>query len=194
MTIRNFHKSDINDAKCLAGLTWGDFFKNQSEELQKLIHDFTFDYYDLNREFSFSAFDDDFCGFLLACKKSDTSTASDKYLEMVKTLPYEEQKIAIDTINFFKECTSKTRLAMCENDIMLGLFVSAKRGFGKKLLSELKKTSLKNNLKTLYLWSDTTCDYVYYIKHDFELVDEMNFFVGKNKIRAMIFKKEFEKL
>ncbi len=194
MVIKNFQNSDIQDGKRLAGLTWSDFFKNQSDELQEFINSFTFEYYDLNREYSFSAFDDKFCGFLLACKKSDTSSTSHKYLDLAQGLPCDEKKIAIETINFFKDCTNKTRNIMTPNDIMLGLFVSAKRGFGKKLLAELKQTCLKNGLKNIYLWSDTTCDHDYYPSHGFQLVETSEYKVGENIIKAMIFKKEIENL
>ena len=65
MIIRNFKSSDIKSAKKLSHLVWGDFYKKENIEVQNLIYDFTVEYYDLNREFSYSIFDenDNYKGF-----------------------------------------------------------------------------------------------------------------------------------
>lgn len=66
MIVRNFKTSDIDKAKELSHLVWGDFYKTENFTVQSLIYDFTFEYYDLNRELSYSVFDADanYKGFL----------------------------------------------------------------------------------------------------------------------------------
>lgn len=72
MQIRRFKDLDIIEASKLAKLTWGDFYTQESEELQNLIYSFMVEYYDLNREYSFSIIDNDLKGILLAFCKADS--------------------------------------------------------------------------------------------------------------------------
>ena len=131
MVIRNFLDIDIEQASKLAKLTWGDFYTEESDELQRFIYDFMVQYYDLNREYSFSIVEDDLKGFLLGVTKKD-SYKSLNFKEKVKALKSEqERKIAFDLFNYLEMCGNEVKNIINDDDIILGLFVSIKKGCGK---------------------------------------------------------------
>ena len=192
MIIRNFKTSDIEKAKGLSHLVWGDFYKKENIEVQKLIYDFTVDFYDLNRELSYSVLDEnENCkGFLFAFNKKDENDSSDILINTVKTLKNEKDKnILFELYKFLHYCGTRTKKYMNENDIMLGLFVSIQKGCGKILLEKLTQGCKKKDIKNMYLWSDTTCDYDYYSKNDFELIDKAKVVLNNQEVIVFVYRK-----
>lgn len=190
MHIRNFTDKDIFQASMLAKLTWGDFYTHESEELQNLIYSFMVEYYDLNREYSFSILDDELKGFLLAFGKTDCYKPKnfDKRVNELKDSA--EQKIAYDLFNYLEVCGNKLKNIINYDDVILGLFVSIHKGCGKQLLAKLVEICKEKNMKNIYLWTDTTCDYEYYKKNDFILIKEIESLVNGKQIKTLIYKKD----
>lgn len=56
------------------------------------------------------------------------------------------------------------------NDVIVGLFVSTRKGCGKRLLAELLYASEQKGIHHLYLWTDMSCNYNYYYRNNFEEV------------------------
>ena len=195
MIIRNFKSSDIKSAKKLSHLVWGDFYKKENIEVQNLIYDFTVEYYDLNREFSYSIFDenDNYKGFLFAFNKKDENNSLNIFNNSVKTVKNQDNKnILLQLHEFLEYCGNKTKKNMDENDIMLGLFVSIQKGCGRMLLERLIHNCQNKNIKSLYLWSDTTCDYDYYSKNNFELLEKIKTILNNQEITVFIYRKNIE--
>lgn len=189
MLIRTFADSDIIQSSKLAKLTWGDFYTHESVELQNLIYSFMVEYYDLNREYSFSILEDGLKGFLLAFCKTDCYKPKD-FDERVKALKNKaEQEIAFDLFNYLEICGKELKNIINDDDIILGLFVSTKKGCGKQLLAKLVETCKEKNMKNIYLWTDTTCDYKYYRKNNFVLVKEIKSLVNGKLIKTLIYQK-----
>lgn len=189
MHIRNFTDKDIFQASKLAKLTWGDFYTQESEELQNLIYNFMVEYYDLNRRYSFSILDNELKGFLLAFRKIDCYKMND-FEALVKALENPvEQKIAFDLLNYLEVCGNELKNIINDDDIILGLFVSTQKGCGKQLLAKLVETCKENNKKNVYLWTDTTCDYEYYKKNGFVLLKEIESLVNGKQIKTLIYQK-----
>lgn len=190
MIIRNFEDSDIVEAGAIAHLTWGDMYADESRDLQNLIYEFMVGYYDLNRKFSFSCSNDGFKGFILAARKADVNNSYEKLKSRVEKLrDKKERQIALELYSYLESCGKSVKEVMNEDDIMLGLFVSIQRGCGRKLLEKLVETCRENRIKNIYLWTDTTCDYTYYQKNEFELVKDVENFVNGRKIGTLIYKK-----
>ncbi len=190
MLIRPFQDEDIADACNISHLTWGEFYTSESNELQNLIYKFMVEYYDLNREFSFSCIDDGYKGFLLAAHRGDTNNSYQKLKVGVESLADEkERKIALELFDYLETCGKSVKEIMTEDDIMLGLFVSIQRGCGKKLLEKLVETCQAHGIKNIYLWTDTTCDYTYYQKNNFALVKRVENFVNGKNIQTLIYRK-----
>ncbi len=189
MHLRNFTDKDILQASKLAKLTWGDFYTHESEELQNLIYSFMVEYYDINREYSFSIVEDDLKGFLLAFCKTDSFKPKDFDKRVNALKDKAEQKIACDLFNYLEVCGNELKNIINDNDIILGLFVSIQKGCGKQLLAELVETCKEKNMHNIYLWTDTTCDYEYYKKNDFVLLKEIQSFVNGKQIKTLIYQK-----
>ncbi len=176
MLIRNFQDTDILEASKLAKLTWGDFYTEEPPELQKIIYDFMIEYYDRNRNYSFSIIENGLKGFILAFTKNDKYT---------KQPDFNGEKIAQDLFNYLELCGKEVENIMEADDIMLGLFVSIQKGCGRQLLQKLFE-SCKGNI---YLWTDTTCDCDYYAKNNFELIKKFDIEVNNKTITTLIYKK-----
>lgn len=108
----------------------------------------------------------------------------------VKALKHKtEQEIAFDLFNYLEVCGKELKNIINNDDIILGLFVSIQKGCGKQLLSKLVETCKQKNMKNIYLWTDTTCDYEYYRKNNFVLQKEIKSFVNGKSITTLIYKK-----
>lgn len=189
--IRNFENSDIVEACAVSHLTWGDFYTDESDELQNIIYEFMVEYYDLNREFSFSCIDDGFKGFILAACKGDKNNSFETLSSRVQSLKNEkEQKTALELFEYLEACGRSVKSEMNADDVMLGLFVSLQRGCGRKLFEKLVETCRQRGMKNIYLWTDTTCDYTYYRKNNFVLVKDVLNKVNGREIETLIYKKE----
>lgn len=193
MLVRNFEDRDIIEACKVSNLVWGDLYTKEPLAVQKIIYDFTVEYYDLNREFSLCYEDNGLKGFILAAKKEDAKDLYKKLLsQMQNSLAKNEQKIVLDLYDYLDYCGKLVKEIMTSNDIMMGLFVSVQKGGGKALLKRLSEICLAKGMKNIYLWTDTTCDYDYYQKNNFELVKEVEKIVNGRKILTQIYKKSVE--
>lgn len=190
MIIRNFEDKDIEQASKIAHLVWGDLYTNESKELQKLIYDFMIEYYDLNRKYSFSILDEDVKAFLLSGLRNDKNNSTEIYKQKILKLgSKKEQKIAFELLEYLEHCGQEVKNIMTNYDIMLNLFISQQKGYGKILLRELSEICKQNNIKNIYLWTDTTCDYSYYAKNDFNLVKETTTFINSRNVKTIIYRK-----
>lgn len=193
MNIRNFEDRDILEVCKISHLVWGDLYKKESLAVQKIIYNFTVEYYDLNREFSLICEDDGLKGFILAAKKEDAKDLYKKLLSQIQNnFSKNEQKVILDLYEYLDYCGKLVKAKMTSNDIMMGLFVSVQKGVGKSLLNRLSEICIAKGMKNIYLWTDTTCDYDYYKKNNFELVQEVDKIVNGRKLLTQIYKKSVE--
>ncbi len=192
MLIRNFQDSDIKEASNLSQLTWGDFYTNQSVELQTLIYSFMVEYYDLNRKYSFSIVDENnLKAYLLAFTKTDNSKKLVEYKNKVQLLESkQEQQIVLELFDYLEACGKSLKEIIDENYVILGLFVSTQKGCGRMLLTELVKACIENGISKICLWTDTTCNYDYYKKNNFILKKEVETFINGKTIKTLIYEKQ----
>lgn len=191
MAVREFQSIDILEACKLAKLTWGDFYAKESISLQNFIYSFMVEYYDLNRKYSFSITDEELKAFLLAFTPQDSYKGSN-FEDKIKLLTQEDKKTAIELFKYLEVCGNNIKNIINPDDIILGLFVSAQKGYGKQLLTKLKAACKKHGKKNLYLWTDTTCDYKYYKKNNFILCNEFKTNLNSKNINTLIYRKEIE--
>lgn len=189
MIIRNFKNSDIEEAEKITHLVWGDLYANENSRLQKLIYDFTLEYYYLNETFSFALDENGIKGFVFAALKKDKNNSSEKFKTKINTLNEQDKITALNLLDYVESTGKEVKGVMNENDLMMGLFISTQKGGGKMLLSKLVENACENGIKNIYLWTDTTCDFDYYQKNNFTLVKEFECIVNNKKINTLIFKK-----
>lgn len=190
MIVRNFKDSDIEEASKITHLVWGDLYANESSLLQQIIYDFTLEYYYLNGTFSFALDENGLKGFVFAALKKDKNNSSAKFENNINTLNEHDKITALNLLDYVENTGNEVKNLMNENDLMMGLFISTQKGGGKMLLSKLVETCRINNIKNIYLWTDTTCDFDYYQKNNFTLVKEITTLINNKNINTLIFKKE----
>lgn len=189
MIVRKFLDSDIEDASKITHAVWGNLYANNSCDLQKFIYDFTLEYYYLNKKFSFVLYDDILCGLIFASLKTDRNSTIEKYNNKILSLNEKDKQIALNLFEYVENAGKEVKNFMNSDDLMMGLFISQKKGGGKILLSKLVDAAKENDIKNIYLWTDTTCDFHYYQKNNFIPVKEFCFTVNGKKIDTFIFKK-----
>ena len=104
------------------------------------------------------------------------------------------QKQSINLCTEYLACMdSKVHSLMNENDIKLSLFVSCKKGYGSIIFEKLWNHLKNLNYKNLYLWTDCECNWQWYLKNGFTLIEESiyeKFNDGTKKYETYIFKKK----
>ena len=186
MFIQKLNKNDKKIAKNLTKLVWGELYSSKSEQLQKLIYDFTFEFYDINSEFSFGIFEDGLKGFVLSNLKNDYK----KINFSIENLDEKEKVLFKELVEYVEFMSEETKKLMNDNDVLLGIFVSIKKGFGRILLEKLTEISKQKNIKNIYHWTDSVCDFEYYGKNNFILEKKLDTFLNDEKVEALIYKKE----
>lgn len=88
---------------------------------------------------------------------------------------------------------SKVHHLMNDRDIKLSLFVGLQKGWGKFLFDAIWQLLKSSGYKNMYLWTDCECNWEWYIKNGFTLIEESvyeNFSkLDEKKYKTYIFKK-----
>ena len=190
MIVRNFTDNDVEEASKISHLVWGNLYEKESCELQKLIYDFTLEYYYLNNTFSFALDENGLKGLVFASLKTDKNGSVENFKTKIKDLSDNDRIIARNLFDYVENSGREVKNAMDEDDLMMGLFISTQKGGGRMLLAKLIETAKERDIKYIYLWTDTTCDFDYYQKNKFTLVKEIESYVNNTNINTIIFKKE----
>ena len=72
--------------------------------------------------------------------------------------------------DYMEEADSKTLALMDSDDAKMSLFISVRRGCGRRLLETMMQRLRGRGMKRLYLWTDDSCTHEYYPSHGFRLV------------------------
>lgn len=192
MEVRHFEDKDIKEAGRLAYEYWSGELPDNGEAIKRVIYEYMVRYYDRNRTLSFSITDKGVLkGFILAFRKNDSATGSDWLSSELSKFSMPEQELALEYDDYYQYNGTKTKELIGMNDTVVGLFVSAQRGCGKKLLARLLDTCKLNSIQNLYLWTDMSCNYNYYYCNNFEEVTrfETTDLFGGERLEMIIFRK-----
>ena len=126
-------------------------------------------------------------------RKGDYSIVEEWFSRESQRFPDEWKKASGMSKTYLTMMDERTLALMNDDDIKLSLFVSRKPGAGSQIL-ELTCEQLKSEgWKNLYLWTDCDCNWEWYIKHGFTLVQEDTYepFSSKdNNYKTYIFKRK----
>ena len=85
----------------------------------------------------------------------------------------DSQKASLEMVKAYLEYMDKKALSfMKSDDIKLSLYVSRKRGMGAALLEKLLPRLAAKGYKNLYLWTDSDCNWKWYVNHGYQLVSK----------------------
>ena len=126
-------------------------------------------------------------------RKGDYSIVEEWFSRESQRFPDEWKKASGMSKTYLTMMDERTLALMNDDDIKLSLFVSRKPGTGSQIL-ELTCEQLKSEgWKHLYLWTDCDCNWEWYIKHGFTLIQEDTYepFSSKdNDYKTYIFKRK----
>ncbi len=176
--------------------SWEDSFRNFYAE--RIIRD---NYFKNGLTFQLVCKDSKLQKELLAIiffqKKFDKNNVDEWILQKTKELNItDEQKISLKMCtDFLEHMESKVHALMSDEDIKLSLFVALKKGSGKILFEELWQKLKKDGYKNMYLWTDCECNWEWYIKNGFTLIEESVYEkfsqLDGEEYKTYVFKKEF---
>lgn len=124
-------------------------------------------------------------------KQNETNDALNWLQNNKKELTENEEKGLNLVVQYLQEMDSRVHDFMTKDDVKLSLFISLKSGYGEKIFQKLKTLLKKKNYKSLYLWTDSDCNYNWYPKHGFSLVEERpysQFSTEETDFKTYIFK------
>lgn len=124
-------------------------------------------------------------------KQNETNDALNWLQNNKKELTENEEKGLNLVVQYLQEMDSRVHDFMTKDDVKLSLFISLKSGYGEKIFQKLKELLKKENYKSLYLWTDSDCNYNWYPKHGFSLVEERpysQFSTDETDFKTYIFK------
>lgn len=131
------------------------------------------------------------CAIAFGAKKKDES--DDTWINNQLKILNDTGKISFEMgRKYLLMMEEKTFSYMTEEDIKLCLFVSLKKGYGKKILDEAIQQFKKLKYKNIYLWTDGECNVQWYFDNGYQLLQEDIYapFSSKDfKYKTFIFKK-----
>ena len=113
-----------------------------------------------------------FCSAAFFTRKNEICKAAEWYKTEVKKFSEELQAASEMSRTYIELMDEKTQVLMNDDDIQLTLYVSRKPGCGSLLLNELRARLKNSGYKNLYLWTDIECNWEWYIKNGYELVQQ----------------------
>ena len=125
-------------------------------------------------------------------KKTDTNDVNEWILKNWEKFDENQKNSVRICSDFLETMESKVHALMNDDDIKLSLFVSLKKGEGSVLFNNLWQKLKNQGYKNMYLWTDCECNWQWYIKNGFTLVEEgiyEKFSSETEKYKTYIFKK-----
>lgn len=103
----------------------------------------------------------------------DGANTARAWLEENSRACTDSQKTSLEMVKAYLEYMDKKALSFMESDdIKLSLYVSRKRGCGAALLEKLLPRLAAKGYKNLYLWTDSDCNWKWYVNHGYLLVSQ----------------------
>ena len=108
-------------------------------------------------------------------RQSDKNDALAWLKENSRNVTELERKKLDMLVEYLRWMDSKTLKLMSEGDVKLSLFVSRYRGYGIRTLSLLYEKLCSMGFKNVYLWTDCECDWQWYVRHGYELLNRESY-------------------
>lgn len=188
--IRGYRNSDFEQIHKITQRCW----KNEVDmdlELENFIYDFLIHYYLSNETLTLVNEDDgSINAFLISSTLSDKNNAMQLWNERISVLKESNQCLAKQYLEYLEYNHQKVVDCMSNESIYLGLIASVKPHMGGQLIKRLKEIALQQGLKDIYLWTDETCNYKYYEKNNFKLIETYSVILYGKTLKTFIYKTE----
>ena len=193
MEIVKFTPAMLDDGGAVAQSIWGDDIPPASDADKKNMFRYLIRFYFFTGSpFNFALKDDegDICGAILGHVDAiHGDHAGIAYLaEHPELLKITNFTPWTDLLNFNR---AKEEAALGENEIILDLFMSKRKGGGRMLMNGFSEAAKSAGIKSMILWTDDCCDFDYYNHNHFTQVGEFYSALGKDKHKTFLFRKFF---
>ncbi|MCW3792660.1 hypothetical protein OM416_13780 [Paenibacillus sp. LS1] len=183
-------QKDIDVVAQMAYEFWGDHLEGETEEFKRFITEYSIRVDQVDYQYSYGYKDPEPAAYLLVAKPYDENQADIWYNEHVKYFSEREQKIAREYQEYFTEYAKALTKHVQPGDIKISFLISTQKGSGSILLNHLEEICRREGGKTLYLWTDTTCNHTYYHIKGFEKVEQhVHDFSDGEVLGTMIYRK-----
>lgn len=162
-------------------------------ELISFIYPFLVRFYSYINKYSYVLEENEIKAFLLCYRLCDTNNAKEYFYNKINSLNVENKNKAITYLNYLEYNQKKIKEYMNNNSLCIGLLASVIPGGGTKLIKKLIKDAKDNNIDNIYLWTDETCNYSYYEKFSFKVVEEYYVKFFDKVIRTYIYMLDLKK-
>lgn len=133
-----------------------------------------------------------FCAAAFFARKGEHTIAEDWFDSAFSGLSTELNVVTGMCRTYLNLMDSRTFSLMNQDDVKLALFISLESGYGSEILNRVFAKLKTEGHKNVFLWTDCECNWQWYERHGFNLVEKSiyePFSNDKNKYTAFIFKK-----
>lgn len=187
--IKNYEEEYFNDICNIVLKCWSGEV-DMDEELENFIYSFLARYYLCNTDLSFVDVSHNVNAFIFASRINDSNDCMEFWNSELLGLEARNKFKANEYLEYLNYNHDKVLNHMDNDSVYLALIASVKPKSGELLLNKLKEEAKKLKLKDIYLWTDETCNYKYYEKHGFNLVEEYNVSLFNRNLRTFIYRLE----
>lgn len=167
VVLRDFRAEDLERAGEIALHIWGDEAGLIPETMRKNLYSYLVRYYYVPGSPLSCAADvnGEMCAFLLAAAGKHDSTAAEQWI--TPRLSGDEKSIFLKYKAYIDGNKQAEYNFVRENEAVLLLFASAKKGCGSRLMQEFQLRCRNCGISSMILWSDDTCDFEWYKRNNF---------------------------
>lgn len=173
MKITTFSYDCIGDVAKIAAGVWGKEQGAHGEKVSRIFCEHLSRYSCYSSAFALQAEDEEgIQAVAFAWLPGDTNDAGDWLRQHLDGLTEEEQQVLLRNEQYLKRTDGMLQSKMEGKAAKLSFFISRKPGYGTPILNALIDLLREQGIEWLYLWTDCTCNWQYYVKHGYEQIGQ----------------------
>ena len=171
MEIGQFNPEQIDEVARMAASIWGKEQGAHGAEVARVFCGHLSRYSLYSSALALQAVDEDgLQAIAFAWMPGDKNDADVWVRNQFATLSEEERNTLLTNETYLKRIDAEILEKMVPNSAKLSFFISRKKGYGTPVLNALIELLKSRGVEWLYLWTDCTCNWQYYVKHGYEQI------------------------
>ena len=173
MAIKQFTLEGIDLVAKMAAGVWGKEQGAHSSEVARIFCQHLTRYSLYSADLAFQAEDEEgLQAIAFAWLPGDTNDAASWLRSQLPNMTNEEQQTLLTNERYLTRTDAELQSKMLPNSAKLSFFISQKPGYGTPVLNALIELLRQRGVEWLYLWTDCTCNWQYYVNHGYEKICE----------------------
>jgi len=173
MIIKQFTQEGIDLVAKMAAGVWGKEQGAHSSEVARIFCQHLTRYSLYSADLAFQAEDEEgLQAIAFAWLPGDTNDAASWLRSQLPNMTNEEQQTLLTNERYLTRTDAELQSKMLPNSAKLSFFISQKPGYGTPVLNALIELLRQRGVEWLYLWTDCTCNWQYYVNHGYEKIGE----------------------